>query len=872
MTTASSPGEHATGALSLGPWLKQRRRVLDMTQDELAQRATCSLATIRKIEAGDLLPSKQLAHQIAIALGIPEAEHAAFVTFARAERAAVLATAFVEPAPSSEYFGQPRQEPRRQRMPAQLTPLVGREWEVQASCALLRRPVARLLTLTGSPGCGKTRLALAIAEELQQDFSGGAVFVPLAPIANNNLVIGAIAHALNLQSNTGHPTVELLADALGGQQMLLVLDNFEQVVDAAPILAELLMAAAGLKLLVTSRTLLRIYGEHEFPIPPLPLPDTDNLPLLEELILYPSVELFVQRAQAAQPSFTLTNENAQAVVQLCTWVEGLPLAIEMAAAQVKSYPPQVLVKQLGQRLTTLVNGPRYLAPRQQTLRGAIEWSYNLLDRGERRTFRAMAVFVGSCSREAVSALLGDGDQTNRLESLVAHSLLKHLPQHDAPHRYVMLETIREYAIECLASDVEAAAIPQAHANFFLTMAQTARSQLAGDQQEKWLDQLENDNDNMRTALAWCMAHNVVVGLQLAAALGEFWTMRGHLQEGRSYLTRMLVLKDRTVPLWVQADALHTSGYLAFRQGDHLEAEPILTESLGLYQTLGDRKGIAATLHHLGIAAFHQNHYAEAQKLYEEALEIYWALGKENETAVVLKDLGLVAKDLGNLEQAMSFFEQSLTLQRSAGNKYGIARCLTSMSVVAYWQGDYARAAELAYQSLALQRELGDKLGVAYTLENLGMALYKQGDSATAVQQMEECLTLFRATGDKMGVVLALDNLGIMALAQARIADAVQYHRESLTVAWQIREQRRIAFCLEGLARAAGLSERAAQLFASAATLRANIHAPILPGDLADHEQQVARLRLHLGDESFAQAWQLGESRSLDQAVNYALAL
>jgi predicted ATPase/Tfp pilus assembly protein PilF len=635
------------------------------------------------------------------------------------------------------------------------------------------------------------------------------------------------------------------------------------------------MAAAGLKLLVTSRILLRIYGEHEFPIPPLPLPDADDLPLPEELILYPSVELFVQRAQAAQPNFVLTNENARAVVQLCTWVEGLPLAIEMAAAQVKSYSPQALVGQLGQRLTTLGSGPRYLAPRQQTLRGAIEWSYNLLDRHERRTFRALAVFVGGCSREAIASVLGDGDQTNRLEALVAHSLLKHQPDRERPHpyqrRYEMLETIREYASERLAADIEAAVIPQAHATYFLGMAQAARAELAGDQQEKWLDQLETDNDNLRAALAWCIGHNVVVGLQLASALGEFWHMRGHLSEGRSYLNKLLALKDRTVALWVHADALHTSGYLAFRQGDHLEAVPILEESLALYQTLGDRKGIAATLHHLGIAAFHQNQYAEAQSLYQQALELYRTLRRTNETAVVLKDLGLVAKDLGNLDQAMAYFEQSLTLQRSAGNKYGIARCLTSMSVVAYWQGDYARAAELADQSLALQRELGDKLGVAYTLENLGMALYKQGDYTTAAQQMEECLALFRATGDKMGVVLALDNLGILALAQERVAEAIHYHRESLMVAWQIREQRRIAFCFEGLGTAVGLSERAVQLFASAAALRAAISAPMLPADRADYEQQLARLQTHLGAEGFAAAWKVGETRTLEQAVQYALA-
>ncbi|MDQ3249783.1 MAG: helix-turn-helix domain-containing protein, partial [Chloroflexota bacterium] len=387
-------------------WLKRRRRALDLTQSELAAAANCSPVSVKKMEAGDLKPSRQLAELLAVALHIPAAEGAAFVDFARGTVArfqlqpilpqASLVAAPVAPASLSQA-----------KLPAQLTAVIGRERETIAAVQLLRQPPVRLITLTGPPGTGKTRLSLEIGQALQEEWKDGVYFVPLAPVSQASLVPAAIAQALGIVEERDKPLLISIQTFLHAKTLLLVLDNFEQVSAAAGLVGELLVAAQGLKVLVSSREPLRIYGEHEFPVPPLSLPDVNRLPPLEALILYPAIKLFVERAQAVRPTFQLTSDNAEAVARVCAWLDGLPLAIEMAAAQTKWMTPQKVLTQISGRLTALAGGLRDLSPRQQTLRGAIDWSYNLLDPEECHLFNHLSVFVDGCTIEAVAAVVED---------------------------------------------------------------------------------------------------------------------------------------------------------------------------------------------------------------------------------------------------------------------------------------------------------------------------------------------------------------------------------------------------------------------------------------------------------------------------------
>ena len=903
---------------SFPTWLRQRRRALDFTQSELACKANYALATIRKVESGDLIPSRQLAEALAAALLIPGEHYAAFVTFARGESSQAFNGADPEPqlAQSSHLAADPsplRAGHRLQsasaepdlrhhtsnlpqpvlptHLPAQLTALLGREQEVMTAVKWLHQPQVRLLTLTGPPGTGKTRLGIEIAQRIlagdaatkvtgqPPSFRDGVCFIPLAAVSDPRLVAPSMTKALGLPEakNLGAPTQGMdpataqLHDFLSTKQMLLVLDNFEQVIAAAPALGDLLQAAPGLKVLVTSRALLKVYGEYEFQVPPLALPDLHQAPAPATLLTYPAVALFVQRAQAVRPTFALSPENAQAVAQLCVWLEGLPLAIEMVAAHVKWQLPQVLLGQLRQRLAITNNSRRDVSARQQTLRGAIEWSYNLLNADERRLFNSLAVFVGGCTAEAVAAVHQTETEMERaLQSLAEQSLLKYEQSERGAPRYVMLELLREYAVERLTETGALHPTQQAHATYFLALAQRAEPELVGERQAFWLNCLEQEHDNLRTAIIWCAEHAVDVGLQLAAALSPFWHVRGYVNEGRMRLTQLLGQQDRIRSPAIRAHGLYAAGFLALRQGDYEQAADLLRVSLALYQQTPDPPGIAATLRCLGTVYFYQNEYDQAQALYEQALALFRTLGNQAEIANVLGNLGLIAKDQADFGRATRHVAECLAIHRALDNQQGVARALNCLSTLAYWQGDFARAVTLAEQSLVLQRQLDDKAAIAYTLENLGTATYRQGDLRAATRWLAECLTIFRSTNDKIGILLALYDLGDVAAARGNDDQALQLYRESLTLAWQIKEKRRVAFGLEGIAARLGTSWRAVQLFGAAAALRAMIGAPLPPSDGPVYTERVNTLRGYLGGPTFADAWTAGQALPLEQAVALAL--
>lgn len=874
-------------------WLKQRRKALDLTQNELALAANCSLVTIKKIEAGDLKPSKQLAESLAAMLRIPATEQTAFIEFARGKLTIFQSQAIPVDSPPSASIAPAYPRQPYTRLPAQMTAVFGRERETAAGVTLLRQPGVRLVTLTGPPGTGKTRLSLEIAQALQTTFPDGVCFVPLAPVSQPDLVLNAIAAALGIVEERGAALLVTLQAHLRSRTFLLVLDNFEQVVDAAVLVKALLVEADGLKVLVSSREPLHIYGEHEFPVPPLALPDVNRLPPLEALILYPAIELFVERAKAVQPLFALTTTNAAAIAHICAWLDGLPLAIEMAAAQIKWLSPQNVLAQLRGRLTALTGGLRDLTPRQQTLRGAIDWSYNLLAPDECRLFIHLSVFMGGCTVAAAEAVLGE--QTSLLpllHALIEKNLLRHTITPAGDLRFWMLAVMREYAQERLEMSGAAATARSRHAAYYQAQVVLATPELNGAQQVRWLNLLEADHNNLRAALEWYLQHDLPQGFALATMLAEgFWVIRGHFGEGRAWFEKLLAQaaseSGAQLPAATHAAALRASVRLALGQGDLPTAAALAQASLTLFEQIGDQQGKCTALRMLASVALHQSNYAQAIALYQQALTQAQAAGDQAEAAAILNGLGLVAKDQGDYARAAEFHQQSYARYQALNDQIGMARSLMYLSIVAYWRGDYRAAAALAQQCVTLQSERGDSISIAFAREIQAMAVAKTGDLAQGMHLLEKCLEHFQSISNKSGLALILNDMGLVAHWQGNYAQAIQLHQQGLQAAWQIGDKRRMAFCLEGIAMACGqwaaqstpqstveglvqrYQWRAIQLFGAVAALRTQIGAPLPPTERADYEASLAQVRVGVNPATFAATWAKGEAMSLEQAVAYA---
>lgn len=774
---------------------------------------------------------------------------------------------------------------RPHNLPAQLTPLIGREEEVAAACTLLRRSEVRLVTFTGTGGVGKTRLGLQVATGLLDDFADGIYFVPLAAVSDSDLVIPTITRLLGLKEVGDQPLLSFLKAYLQDKHLLLLLDNFEQVLEAAPGLSDLLAACFHLKILVTSRAVLHIQGEYEFPVPPLPLPDLTHLPENEALLQYAAVALFLRCAQAVKPDFQMTSANTRALAAICVRLDGLPLAIELAGARIKLLPPQALLARLEHRLQILTKGAQDVPARQQTLRNMLAWSYDLLDAREQSLFRRLSVFANGSKLEAVEAMYNmlDGMAAYVLDgaaSLIDKSLLYQTEQEGEEPRLMMLETIREYALEALAESGEMENTRWAHAAYYLQLAEEAESGLPGPQQAVWLERLEREHDNLRAALQWSLEQAGKEGteqgngrdmsLRLAGALGSFWWVRGHLSEGRNFLEQALAASEGMGASPAGAKALFTAANLAFVQSDYERAVALSEGSLAVCRELGDKRGIALSLYPLGNVAWTRGNMAVARAMKEEALALFRELDDKGFVAWSLFSLALLDSSQGEYARACILFEESLTIQNELGNKQGIAHSLSQLAQTLFVsQGDQARISMLLEECLALSQEVGFKEGIAaYCYLSGQVALYKR-DIVMAHTLAKKSVELYREIGHQHGIAESLAGLGKVVAAQGDFTGAQSLYEESLAISGALGEKWVIAACLVELGEVVAAQRKlawAAQLWGASEALRDVIGIPIPPVQRADYERSVAAARAHLGEKPFAVAWTQGHSMTPEQAL------
>ncbi len=735
-----------------------------------------------------------------------------------------------------------RVEPRPTNIPVQRTGFVGREKEVAAAKELLLRQNVRLVTVTGPGGIGKTRLAVEVASGLVENFPGGIHFVPLSPLSDPGLIASVIVQTLGIREAGGQSPLEILKKNLQDSlraPMLFLLDNFEHLVQAAPTVAELLAMAPNLKILVTSRAALHVYGEHEFPVPALAVPDLRCMPPVEVLSQYPAVALFVQRAVAAKPDFELNRQNAPAVTEICTRLDGLPLAIELAAARVKVLSPSSMLTRLASRLQLLTGGARDLPTRQQTLRGAIDWSYDLLNAAEQKLFRRLSVFVGGCNLEGVEAVCDtksdlDLDLLDGMASMVDKSLLQQVEQANGESRFVMLETIREYALEKLEASREEALTKRAHAAYCLVLAEEEATEQSGAEGAEWLERFALEHDNFRASLEWLTeTGDAEWGLRLGAALFRFWETREYLAEGRVRLGKLLKLAGGAAPTKARARSVFAAGVLAGEQGDYVSADTLIRESLDIARQLRDKQGVAVSLNALAVHA----------------------------------------RDRGDVAVAHSLLEESLVLWRELGDQKAVARSLSNLANVAKLQGDYPHARSLYAECLSIFLGLGDRTGVAWSLNYQGDVARDQGDSAAARTLYEQGLTIFRELGDRWGIAGTLADLGSLAREQQNCPTAHSLYRESLKIFQELGHKRGIARLLECFACSAAAqleAERSLRLAGAAAALRQSIGASLTRAEQAKLESTLDPARQVLTNTAGTTAWLEGWAMPVEKAIEEVL--
>lgn len=759
------------------------------------------------------------------------------------------------------------------RLPLPLTRFVGREQELTEIAGLLASH--RLVTLMGPGGMGKTRLAIQLARRLAGNYPDGAWFVDLTDLPDVAQMPQAIASVLGVQEGREQPLAEVLADHLSGKQMLLVLDNFEHLVEAGAVLVrDLLERAPELTCLVTSRQRLSVEGEHEFTVAPLVTPSLPGTP--ERLLEFESVQLFVERAQAVRQDFQLTDANATDVAALCDRLEGLPLAIELAAARVAVLTPAQMLAQLERRLDFLRSRRRDIVERHRTLRAVIDSSYLRLPGPLQRFFSRLSVFRGGWSLEAAEEVCEEPEALEYLEALREVSLvLAEVETDSAEIRFRLLETLREYAEEKLKPE-DRAGLKERHRDYFLTLAEAAEEAFFSPKQKIWLDRLQQEHDNMRASLQHCLeedGRDAVQGLRLVAGLFRFWHHRGYWSEGRAYCERVLEQADAQERTRWRARALYAAAYLDADQGDDATAQVRYEEGLAISREIGDRQGIAGALGTLGRLAQNRGDLETAQALHTQSLQLRRELEDKSGVAASLLCLGEIQAAQGDREEARSLFEEAVAILREVGNRSWEAIGLNTLGNLVLELGRFEEARSLYEQALRLHRDLEDKRGIAATLVNLGLAAANLQDAAAARAYYEESLFLNRELGARPGVVITLVNLGDLVCNQGDYAAARDYLVESLELCRQLNAKFFAAAALESMAtlhKAQGQAKQAARCFAASRALFDTISYSRPPLDQEKQDRALEALRATLGEEAFASVWEQGRAMTFDQAIVAAL--
>ncbi len=732
-------------------------------------------------------------------------------------------------------------------LPIQLTSFVGREQEIAAVCALLRRPAIRLLTLIGPGGVGKTRLSLQVITSLANELDDQICFISLMETSDPKLVVPTIAKVLGLQELGSHPILEALKAFLKEKRLLLVLDNLEQVIDAAPALANLLEECSSLKILATSRAILRVSGEYTFYVPPLALPDLTQLPAKEELLQYSAITLFLERTRTILPEFILNEGNSRIIAEICTHLDGLPLAIELAVPRLKLLSLQTLLERLDHRFQVLTHGMRDAPGRHQTLQNTLEWSYRLLNPEEQQLFRFLSVFVGGCTLQGIEIaweLTGYQQEKELLledvASLLDKSMLYRSTQEAEEPRLFMLRTIREYGLQRLTLTGELEQIQWAHALYYLRLAEEAEPQLKGPHPRPWLDRMQREHDNLREAFCFLIARaaretnkETEMALRLGKALERFWIIGGHVKEGRDLLEQTLKRRNPRVPSLLRGQALCVIATLARYQGDFSYAVAVGEESLAIFRELGDPAGITGSLYRLGYIAWMRGDPITARTYFEECLPISgkeaWREECKDARSETLYYFASMAFFQGDAQIAHPLVEESLNLSRELDDQYNIAAALGLLGWISLLQEDVTGALALQEESLIACRELGNQRGIAHTLSALGEIAYVMGNFAQACEHYEKSLTLLTQLDDRLMITIYLECLARVAVA----LDEVIWATHLLSTASAVR-----------------------QIMGTSAT----------PLESVSGEQILSTLHDLLDEHVFATAWVEGQVMSPEQAI------